>query len=69
METELSLSDLENLKITIANYNKYSLIKALDNTVSIYKSLRRKLYTENIILQLKAEKLSLQYLKMIKNKD
>jgi hypothetical protein len=69
VETELSLSDLENLKITIANYNKYSLIKALDNTVSIYKSLRRKLYTENIILQLKAEKLSLQYLKMIKNKD
>ena len=69
VETALSLSDLENLKITIAQYNKESIIKALDNTVSIYKSLRRKLYTENIILQLKAEKLSLQYLKKIKNKD
>lgn len=69
VETALSLSDLENLKITIAQYNKESIIKALDNAVSIYKSLRRKLYTENIILQLKAEKLSLQYLKKIKNKD
>ena len=69
VETALSLSDLENLKITIAQYNKTSLLKALENLVSIYKSLRRKLYSENIIQQGKAEKLSLQYLKKIKNKN
>lgn len=69
VETGLSLSDLENLKITIAQYNKDSVIKALDNAISIYKSLRRKLYPESIKLQIRTEELSLQYLKKIKNKD
>lgn len=66
VETELSLSDLENLKITLAQYNKESIIKALDNAVSIYKSLRRKLYTGDVQLQTRAEKKSLEYLKEIK---
>jgi len=66
VETELTLPDLENLKITIAQYNKESIIKALDNAVSIYKSLRRKLYAENVQLQTRAEKKSLEYLKEIK---
>lgn len=66
VETQLSLSDLENLKITIAQYNRASIIKALDNMVSIYKSLRRKLFTEEIQLQSKAETKSLAYFKQIK---
>ena len=66
VETQLSLSDLENLKITIAQYNKASIIKALDNSISIYKSLRRKLFPPTITLQEKAEKRSLEYFKQIK---
>ena len=54
--SKLSPADLENLKITVAQYNKASLLKALDNTISIYRSLRRKLYTDKIQLQEKAEK-------------
>ena len=69
VETQLSLSDLENLKITIAQYNKASIIKALDNTISIYKTLRRKLYTDKIQFQSLAEKRSCEYLKTIKQKD
>lgn len=66
VETQLSLSDLENLKITIAQYNKASIIKALDNSISIYKSLRRKLFPATITMQEKAEKRSLEYFKQIK---
>ena len=66
VETDLSLSDLENLKITIAQYNKASILKALENSISIYRSLRRKLFTEKIELQVKAEKKSMEYLKKIK---
>ena len=66
VETQLSLSDLENLKITIAQYNRESIVKALDNSISIYKSLRRKLYSDSIELQTKAEKRSLEYFKKIK---
>jgi len=66
VETELNLSDLENLKITIAQYNRNSIIKALDNTVSVYKSLRRKLYTDKVQLQSLAEKRSCEYLKQLK---
>ncbi len=66
VETQLSLSDLENLKITIAQYNQASVIKALENTVSVYRSLRRKLFTDKIQLQVKAEKRSMEYLKKIK---
>lgn len=66
VETQLSLSDLENLKITIAQYNRESIIKALDNSVSIYKSLRRKLYPDTVELQTRAEKESLAYFRKIK---
>ena len=66
VETQLSLSDLENLKITIAQYNKASIIKALDNSISIYKSIRIKLFPAAITLQEKAEKKSLEYFKQIK---
>ena len=68
VETELSASDLENLKITIAQYNRESILKALDNTISIYKNLRRKLFDDKIMLQIRAEKLSLDYLKEVMRK-
>ena len=66
VELKLTAPDLENLKITVAQYNKTSLVRALENTISIYKSLRRKLYPVSIELQDRAEKASLAYLKGIK---
>jgi Streptomycin adenylyltransferase len=69
VETQLSLADLENLKITIAQYKRASIIKALDNTVSVYKSLRRRLYPDTIRLQTKAEKKSMEYFKKIKGES
>lgn len=60
--------DLENLKITVAQYNRASVIKALDNIISIYKSLRRKLFDEKIELQKRAERKSLDYFNAIKSK-
>ena len=69
VETELSKPDLENLKITIAQYNRKSIITALDNIISIYRTLRKKLYSESITLQTLAEKKSMQYFKEIKQKS
>lgn len=66
VETELSPADLENLKITIAQYNKASVVRALENAVGIYRSLRRKIYPASVTLQERAEKRSLEYLKKIK---
>lgn len=68
VETKLTPSDLENLKITIAQYNKASVIKALDNSISIYKTLRRKLFTDAVQLQTTAEKKVMDYFKTIKAK-
>jgi predicted nucleotidyltransferase len=66
VEKKLNLPDLEDLKITVAQYNKASIIKALDNTISVYRMLRRKLFTDNVELQVKAEKKSMEYLKKTK---
>jgi hypothetical protein len=66
VETKLSLPDLENLKITVAQYNRASILKALDNTISIYKSLRKKLFPDTIQLQSVAEKRSVEYFRKIK---
>jgi predicted nucleotidyltransferase len=66
VEAKLSLPDLENLKITVAGYNRDSIIKSLDNTISIYRSLRKKLFPADIELQVKAEQKSIAYFKEIK---
>jgi hypothetical protein len=66
VEKELSPADLENLKITIAKYNRESIIKALDNCISIYKTLRRKLYKADVHIQADAEKQVLAYFRTIK---
>lgn len=69
VENKLSPADLENLKITVAQYTKASLMKSLDNIISIYRSLRRKLYSDKIQLQEKAEKRSVGYFSVLKKKE
>jgi len=66
VEKKLNPPDLEDLKITVAQYSRASILKALDNTVSVYRMLRRKLFTDSILLQVRAEKKSMEYLKEIK---
>jgi hypothetical protein len=65
-ETKLGLPDVENLKITLANYNRDSILKALDNTVSVYRGLRKKIFPPEIQLQSRAEQKSMAYLKEVK---
>ncbi|HEX4876793.1 MAG TPA: nucleotidyltransferase domain-containing protein [Chitinophagaceae bacterium] len=65
VENRLTASDLENLKITVAQYTKASLLKALDNAISVYRSLRRKLFTADIKLQDKTEKICVDYFRQI----
>lgn len=68
VEMQLNAADLENLKITVAQYNRASLVKSLDNIVSIYRSLQRKLFTEKIELQERTEKRTMEYFKQIKER-
>jgi hypothetical protein len=68
VETQLNLSDLENLKITIAQYQTGSVIKALENAISVYRGLRKKLYPDTVRLQSLAERKGVEYLKKIKAK-
>ncbi|MEO7982860.1 MAG: nucleotidyltransferase domain-containing protein [Bacteroidota bacterium] len=67
VEKKLNLPDLEDLKITVAQYNRASILKALDNTISVYRMLRRKLFSDKIQLQVRAEKRIMEYLKQLKN--
>jgi predicted nucleotidyltransferase len=66
VETRLKAADLENLKITVAQYNKASLVRALDNAVSVYRSLRRTLFNDPQQWQAKAEKKSMDYFKAMR---
>lgn len=66
VEARLKAADLENLKITVAQYNKTSLSRALDNAVSVYRSLRRTLLKDTQLWQNNAEKKSMDYFKAIR---
>lgn len=68
VEVDLNPADLENLKITIAKYDFDSVFRALENAISMYRSLRRKIFPDNIIMQERAEKKSVSYLKEIKKR-
>lgn len=69
VETRLTPADLENLKITVAKYERASLFKALDNAVSVYRGLRRKVFTPAVALREETEKKSMAYLKKEKQKS
>lgn len=55
-ETQLDDSDLEALKLTLAEYNRISLIRALESSINLYQDLREKLYDTGITPQTKTEK-------------
>lgn len=66
VEKQLSDTDLGNLKITIPQYGRASIIKTLENTIGVYRLLRKELFTAEILLQEQAEVRSTEYLEKIK---
>ncbi len=68
-ESRLPAADLESLKITVADYNRGSISKAMDNIISIYKTLRRKIFSKEILFQTQAENRAVAYFKKIKNSE
>ncbi len=49
VETNFLEDDLENLKETIAAYDNYSIISAIDTVIYIYRFLREELFPEDIL--------------------
>ena len=66
VETKLSKDDFEALKSTVASYNKASIFEALDNSIALYRSLRKELFRHDVQLQKIAEEKVTNYLAKIK---
>jgi len=62
VETSLGKDDLNDLKLTLAGYNKQSLIASLKNAVELYRKLRVSLFDHNVVLKKEAEKKVMEYL-------
>jgi hypothetical protein len=60
--------DLKRLEKTVAEYNRESLIKSIEEIIALYKDLRNKLFPNDINLQAKTEKRSLVYFDEIKGR-
>ncbi|MDC8107111.1 nucleotidyltransferase domain-containing protein [Chryseobacterium sp. B21-037] len=56
VETDLDIKDLEDLKLTLPQYNRHSLLECLHHSVLLYRKLRNVLFGNNIILQDETEK-------------
>lgn len=61
-ETSFAKDDLNDLKLTLPNYNKQSLTECLKNAVALYRKVRTELFDDSIILQTKAEERVMKYL-------
>jgi predicted nucleotidyltransferase len=68
VESQLPDADLEQLKLTIPSYDRQSLIVTLENSIALYRSLREKVFDNNVVLQSATEKRVMQYLHEMKNK-
>jgi len=68
VETRLATEDYEALKATVATYDKTSLFAALDNSIALYRSLRKNLFSDYVQLQKSAEEKVMVYLDTIEQK-
>ncbi len=66
METHIDKEDLERIKRTISLYDRESQIKALEETVALYRELRDELFTDDIKLNTKTEEKVMEYFNKIK---
>lgn len=65
IETVISAQDLSKLKQTVASTDRQSLVKAVENAVDFYRSLRTELFP-NISLKSSAEHRVMEYLNEVK---
>jgi hypothetical protein len=68
VEKYLPKGDLEKLKSTITTYDPTAIIQAIENSINIYKQIRKDLFSPGINLQTKAEEKALEYLELIKSR-
>jgi hypothetical protein len=65
-ESQLSPSDLEQLKSTVPGYDKKSLLKSLENVVALYRGLRNVLFTTDVMQQRQTEEKVMFYFDEVK---
>ena len=61
VETELTDEDLSALKLTIAKYDRNSLLEGLQNVVLLYRKLRIKLFNQEVAFNLQTENKVMEY--------
>lgn len=61
VEKELNSKDLEQLQKTIPIYTKAGLLETLNHSISLYRNLRKELYSSDIILQKETEEKVMEY--------
>jgi hypothetical protein len=66
VETLLADNDLMGLQSTIATYDRQSLLIAIENSVTLYQSLRKELFKDDVTWRIDAEKEVLKYLEQMK---
>lgn len=63
VEMKFGKADLEDLRSTLATDDPALLIKALENSIRIYRSLRKELFPASVSLRERTESSSMEYLK------
>lgn len=66
VETLIQEEDLNQLKLTIPEYNKQSLLESLAHAVTLYKKLRSALFEEKVMLQKDTEQSVMLFFEEIK---
>lgn len=61
IEMEVIPADLDNLKLTLSEYDAAPLLAAISNSASLYTSLRRELYDSTVELRKEAEERVMNY--------
>lgn len=69
VEMELDEIDFVDLKSTIPKYERKSLLESLQNSINLYRNLRKSLFDENIKLQSKIEEKVMDYFDIIKKEN
>jgi hypothetical protein len=68
-EQQLSPEDFQQLQSTLPAYTKTSLLNSLANAVTLYRHLRKELFTGDIVLQKQTEERVMTYFEIIKRSD
>lgn len=67
LETQLDKIEMDQLLLTIPAYERASVIKALETSITIYKNLRTTLFPSDIQLRTATESRIMEYLQQVKS--